>query len=96
MLIAHGGWRSVYFVFLGVMAFIVAPLYAFALPRNAVYVPPPVADGVPPVKVATIVPASGALFLLMVAGFAAHVKKPGTGSGFCLVASGKPMLRMAP
>jgi hypothetical protein len=72
MLIAHGGWRSVYFVFAGVMAFIIAPLYAFALPRNAVYAPPPAAKGAPPVKTATIIPAAGAPFLLMAAGFAAH------------------------
>jgi predicted MFS family arabinose efflux permease len=72
MLIAHGGWRSVYFVFAGVMAFIVAPLYAFVLPRNAVYVPPPTAAGAPPVKTAKIIPAVGVPFLLMAAGFAAH------------------------
>lgn len=71
-LISFGGWRSVYFVFAAVMAFIIAPLYAFALPRNAVYVPPPVADGAPPVTLAKIVPAAGAPFLLMAAGFAAH------------------------
>lgn len=72
MLIAHGGWRSVYFVFAGVMAFIVAPLYAFALPRNAVYAPPPAAEGAPPVKTAAIIPSIGVPFLLIAAGFAAH------------------------
>lgn len=72
MLIVHGGWRSVYFVFAGVMAFIIAPLYAFALPRNAVYVPPPAADNAPPVKTVKIIPAAGAPFLLMAAGFAGH------------------------
>lgn len=72
LLISHGGWRSVYFVFAGVMAFIVAPLYAFALPRNAVYVPAPVAEGVVPAKPAKIIPAVGAPFILMAAGFAAH------------------------
>lgn len=71
-LIAHGGWRSVYFVFAAVMAFVVAPLYAFALPRNAVHVPPPEASGAPSAKPATIIPASGATFLLVAAGFAAH------------------------
>lgn len=72
MLIAHGGWRSVYFVFAGVMAFIVAPLYAFALPRNALYAPPPVAEGAAPVKTAAIIPSIGMPFLLVAAGFAAH------------------------
>lgn len=72
LLISHGGWRSVYFVFAGVMAFIVAPLYAFVLPRNAIYVPAPVAEGAVPVKPAKIIPAAGAPFILMAAGFAAH------------------------
>lgn len=72
MLIAHGGWRSVYFVFAGVMAFIIAPLYAFALPRNAVYAPPPPAEGASPVKPAAIIPSIGVPFLLVAAGFAAH------------------------
>lgn len=72
MLIAHGGWRSVYFVFAGVMAFIVAPLYAFALPRNAIYAAPPVAEGAAPVKTAAIIPSIGMPFLLVAAGFAAH------------------------
>ena len=71
-LIAYGGWRSVYFVFAGVLAFVVAPLYAFALPRNAVHVPPPVADGAAPVKSAVLIPPSGAPFLLIAAGFAGH------------------------
>lgn len=72
LLIAGGGWQSVYFVFAGVMAFVVAPLYAFALPRNAVHVPAPVAEGTVPVKPAAIVAAAGAPFILMAAGFAAH------------------------
>lgn len=72
MLIAHGGWRSVYFVFAGVLAFIVAPLYAFALPRNAIYAAPPVAEGAAPVKTAAIIPSIGMPFLLVAAGFAAH------------------------
>jgi hypothetical protein len=72
MLIANGGWRSVYVVFAGVMAFVVAPLYAFVLPRNAVYKPPPVAEGATPIKAATVIPAAGAPFLFMAAGFACH------------------------
>lgn len=72
LLITHGGWRSVYFVFAGVMAFVVAPLYAFALPRHAVYVPPPIVEGAPVAKPTKIIPARGAPFILMAAGFAAH------------------------
>lgn len=72
LLIEHGGWRSAYFVFAGVLAFIVAPLHAFALPRNAVHVLPPAAAGSPPIKLAKIIPAAGAPFVLMAMGFAAH------------------------
>lgn len=72
LLITHGGWRSVYFVFAGVMAFVVAPLYAFALPRNAVYVPPPAVEGAPVAKPTKMISARGAPFTLMAAGFAAH------------------------
>lgn len=79
ILIAHGDWRTVYFVFAGVMAFVVAPLYAFVLPRNAVYVPPAAPADAPPVKPTRIVPASGLPFFLMAAGFAAHsVMQSGT------------------
>lgn len=72
ILIAHGGWRAAYFVCAGVMAFVVAPLYAFVLPRNAVYVPPPAPADAPQVKPARIVPAAGLPFVLTAAGFAAH------------------------
>lgn len=72
MLISAGGWRTVYFAFAGVMAFIIAPLYAFVLPRNAVYVPPPAPEGTPAPVVAKTVPSVGAPFLLMAAGFACH------------------------
>ena len=72
MLISAGGWRTVYFVFAGVMAFVIAPLYAFVLPRNAVYVPPTVPEGVSPPVIAKTVPSAGVPFLLMAAGFACH------------------------
>jgi len=72
MLIASGGWRTAYFFFAGVMAFIIAPLYAFVLPRNAVYVPPPAAKGAPVAATAKTISPVGAPFLLMAAGFACH------------------------
>ncbi len=71
-LIAHGSWRTVYFVFAAVMAFVVAPLYAFVLPRNAVYVPPPGAVAAAAARPAKIIPAAGLPFILVAAGFAAH------------------------
>lgn len=72
MLIAAGGWRMVYFFFAGVMAFIIAPLYAFVLPRNAVYVPPPAPEGAPVAAAAKTISPIGMPFLLMAAGFACH------------------------
>ena len=72
LLISHGGWRSVYFVYAGVLAFVVAPLHAFALPRHAVHVAPPPVLGESVVAPAKVVPPSGAPFILMAAGFAAH------------------------
>lgn len=72
LLIEYGGWRSVYFVFAGVLAFVVAPLHAFALPPHAVHVPPPPAEGLAVVAPAKIIPATGWPFILMALGFAAH------------------------
>ena len=76
LLITHGSWRSVYFVYAGVLAFVVAPLHAFALPRHAVHVAPPPVLGEPVVAPAKVVPPSGAPFILMAAGFAAHAFCP--------------------
>lgn len=72
LLIEYGGWKSVYFVFAGVLAFVVAPLHAFALPRHAVHVPPPPIEGSSAPAPAKIIPASGMPFVLMALGFAAH------------------------
>lgn len=72
LLIEYGGWRSSYFVFAGVLAFVVAPLHAFALPRHAVHVPPPLIEGASVVAPAKIIPPSGLPFILMALGFAAH------------------------
>ncbi len=63
---------NVYFVFAGVLAFVVAPLHAFALPRHAVHAAALPAQGVPVVVPAKIVPPSVAPFILMAVGFAAH------------------------
>ncbi len=72
MLISHGGWHSVYYVFAGVLAFVVAPLYAFGLPRHAAATPPAVAHDAPaPAPVKYFSP-TGAPFLLVMAGFACH------------------------
>lgn len=66
------GWRSTYLVLAAVLALVVAPLHAFALPRTVAAAPPKVAPhgagAVTPPKVSP----AGALFILMAAGFALH------------------------
>lgn len=75
LLIENAGWRGAYLAFAAVLALIVAPLHAFALPRGAkpvtVPVPEPAAGGpvIPPPK--TIAPA-GFPFMLIAAAFAGH------------------------
>src|SRR5436305_6503776 len=68
-LLAHLGWRGTYLTFAAVLAFVVAPLHAFALPRMVAVTPLPVASGsaVPPV--APMRP-EGWPFVLLVAAFA--------------------------
>lgn len=72
-LIDVGGWRLVYYVWAGVLAFIIAPLHAFALPRQAAAVARPHA-GAPHAAAIPVrtVPAKGWPFLLITAGFAGH------------------------
>lgn len=72
LLITHGGWESVYYAFAGVLAFVVAPLCAFGLPRNVAYVAPRVAADAPVVAPAKFVSPTGATFILVTAGFACH------------------------
>ncbi len=71
-LINHSGWQSVYYVFAGVLAFVVAPLHAFALPTQSfANQSVQVADRVPVEPVRTIAP-RGWPFILIAAGFTAH------------------------
>jgi len=72
LLIEHGGWRSAYFVFAGILVFVIAPLHAFVLPRNAVHVPVQPAADAPVIVPPKVIPPTGAPFILMAAGFAAH------------------------
>lgn len=71
-LIEFGGWRSVYFVLAGVLALVIAPLHAFALPRHAVHTARVPREGeMTPAPVRTVAP-TGWPFILMAAGFAGH------------------------
>ena len=68
------GWQGTYLVYAALLAFVAAPLHAFALPRTraaADIVPADPAAPAPPVR-----PASGAAFLLLVAAFSAYAFIP--------------------
>jgi len=71
LLLEHVGWRGTYLTFAAVLAFVAAPLHAFALPRTVAVAPLPAVSG------STVVPAApmrpeGWPFILLVAAFALH------------------------
>jgi MFS family permease len=72
-LIESIGWRSMYFIYASLLAVVIAPLAAFALPRSH-YVEPRVerASGAGPARTPEYVPSSGVTFLLVAAGFASY------------------------
>jgi len=68
------GWQGTYLVYAALLAFVAAPLHAFALPRTrpaAEVAPADTAAPAPPVR-----PASGAAFLLLLAAFSAYAFIP--------------------
>src|SRR4051812_42533407 len=71
-LLEHLGWRGAYLGFAVVLAFVVAPLHAFGLPRTAAAAPlPAVGPGSSGLPGATMRP-EGWPFILLVAAFALH------------------------
>ncbi len=67
-------WRGTYLLFAAVLAFVAAPLHAFALPRTRA-APLPVNDNVATTLPAYL-PASGLVFFLVAAAFAAYAFIP--------------------
>lgn len=68
------GWRGTYLVYAALLAFVAAPLHAFALPRTvATHDVVPVEGAAPPRPAR---PASGAVFVLLVAAFSAYAFIP--------------------
>jgi MFS family permease len=65
------GWRGTYLAFAAVLAFVVAPLHAFALPRTVAVAPLPVPSSATVLPVAPMRP-EGWPFILLVAAFALH------------------------
>jgi MFS family permease len=70
-LLQHLGWRGTYLTFAAVLAFVVAPLHAFALPRTVAGAPLPVESGSTVLPVAPMRP-EGWPFILLAAAFALH------------------------
>jgi len=74
VLIDAVGWRGTYLVYAALLAFVAAPLHAFALPRGRAEADiRPSARPLPPPSVA---PARGATFALVAAAFAAYAFVP--------------------
>jgi hypothetical protein len=67
-------WRGTYLIFAAVLALVAAPLHAFALPRTRA-APPPVSDNAAAIAPAYL-PASGPVFFLVAAAFAAYAFIP--------------------
>ena len=70
------GWRGTYLVYAGLLACVAAPLHALALPRERFATAPPSPVLSPEQKPAAFLPAHGAAFILVAAGFAAYAFVP--------------------
>jgi MFS family permease len=74
LLIGAVGWRGTYLIYAALLALVVAPLHAFALPRTrAEPEPPPQAATAQPAR---LLPASGLAFILVATAFAAYAFVP--------------------
>ena len=74
LLIGAVGWRGAYLVYAAVLAFVAAPLHAFALPRVHATARPSRDGHAPPP--ARLLPAKGSAFVLTAAAFAAYAFVP--------------------
>jgi hypothetical protein len=74
-LIDRVGWRGTYLVYAALLAFVAAPLHAFALPRHRAETVVPTAPA-PEQKPAIVIPARGLAFILVAAGFASYAFVP--------------------
>ena len=70
-LIDKGGWRGTYLVYAALLAFIAAPLHAFALPRQRIPRQAP-AEPAAAAKSSAHLPPRGIAFMLVAAGFASY------------------------
>ena len=76
-LIGAVGWRGTYLVYAALLAFVAAPLHAFALPRRrAESIVRPAPAIAPEQGPATLLPPHGLAFILVAAGFACYAFVP--------------------
>jgi MFS family permease len=66
LLLGVTDWRGTYFIYAAVMALVVAPLHAFAIPRSKAKAPVPVQGA----KVPAVLAAKGLIFILVACAFA--------------------------
>jgi MFS family permease len=93
LLMQSAGWRGTYLVYAAVLAFVAAPLHAFALPRmRADHAPP--AGGAAPAP-APVLPSHGIGFVLVAAAFAAYAFVPSALSAHLLAIFGRAGLDAA-
>jgi MFS family permease len=74
LLIQSLGWRGTYLVYAALLAFVAAPLHAFALPRMRAEAAPRLQGTTPPPP--AVLPARGLVFVLVATAFAAYAFVP--------------------
>ena len=72
--LTYTDWRGTYLIFAAVLAFVAAPLHAFALPRTRAAAAPVSDDAA--TKLPTVLPSSGLTFVLVASAFAAYAFIP--------------------
>ncbi len=82
VLIAYVGWKGAYLVYAALLAFVAAPLLAFALPRER-FKARPLAPGEVEVPPKTL-PAQGVVFVLVIVAFSAYAFIPSAMSAHLL------------
>src|SRR5258705_1232901 len=87
LLIQHLGWRGTYLVYAAMLAFVAAPLHAFALPRSRAVPPPPTTT--PSAPVPSVLPPHGWAFIMVTMAFTAYAFVPSGLSAHLLAIFGR-------
>jgi hypothetical protein len=74
LLIGAAGWRGAYLFYAALLAFVAAPLHAFALPRTRAAIDPPLLSGA--ARPAPLLSPTGWSFFLVIAAFAGYAFVP--------------------